>query len=145
VRVRIRRKLRRCLRAARKRAEQPVPDPGGDPGDPAPGTPGDPGTPAPLGRFLGVTASDSDGFRFTLSRPAVAAGVVTVQLRNTDSGPHDLAIRPEAGGDKIVHFEPVDPGGVHQQPVTLAKGRWYLFCSLEGHEAAGMHAVVRAE
>ncbi len=146
-RARVKRKLRRCLRQARRRAAKgPAGTPGGG-ATPGPGAGGGPGgTPPPtLGRFLGVTASDSGGFRLTLSRPVVAAGEVTVELRNTDAGPHDLVVRPEAGGDEVGRLDPVEPGATAKRKVTLAKGRWYLFCSLPGHEAAGMHATVRAE
>lgn len=146
-RVRARRKLRRCLREARSHGQtpgplpgEPTPAPGQGGGPPTPGTP-----PAPLASFTGVTASDSDGFRLTLSRPLVAAGDVTIELRNTDSGPHDLVVRPEAGGSEAARFGPADPGAVVRKQVALARGRWYLFCSLSGHEAAGMHVTLRAE
>jgi hypothetical protein len=92
-----------------------------------------------------VTASDSDGFKLTLSRPAVAAGNVTIELRNTDSGPHDLVVEPEGGGAAVADFDEADPGAVVRQQVALAKGRWYLYCSLPNHEAIGMHATLRAE
>jgi hypothetical protein len=140
-RKRVRHKLRRCLRRARAPVDGPS-HPGDTP-PPGPGTP--PPPPPPLSRFLGVTASDSDGFRLTLSRPVVGAGLVTFELRNNDSGPHDLVVRPSAGGDEIGRLDEVEPGGVRRKGIELAKGDWYLFCSLEGHEAAGMHATLRAE
>ncbi len=105
-----------------------------------------PGTPAPsLPSFVGVTASDSDGFRLTLSRPAVAAGNVTIELRNIDNGPHDLVVEPEGGSAAVADFDEADPGAVVRKQVALANGRWYLYCSLPGHEAIGMHATLRAE
>jgi len=143
-RKRVRRKLRRCLRRARDQVDG-TPEPGETPPT-GPGSPTTPGAPTPpLSRFLGVTASDSDGFRLTLSRPVVGAGLVTFELRNDDSGPHDLVVRPSAGGDEIGRLDEVEPGGVRRKGIELAQGNWYLFCSLEGHEAAGMHATLRAE
>jgi hypothetical protein len=146
-RAQIRRKLRRCLRAARRPADDPGDDPVG--GGPAPdGDPGGPGTnppPPTLPSFVGVTASDSDGFRLTLSRPVVAAGNVTIELRNTDSGPHDLVVEPDGGGAEVGRFDPADPGAVARKVVTLPAGRWRLFCSLPNHAAAGMEATLRAE
>jgi hypothetical protein len=118
---------------------------GGSPGTETSPTPPTTPDPSPLGSFLGVTASDSDGFRLTLSRPTVAAGMVTIELRNDDSGPHDLVVRPEAGGAEVERLDPVAPGAVDRKDFALVEGRWYLFCSLDGHEAAGMHATVRAE
>ncbi len=147
-RARVRRKLRRCLREARSDGQTPGPLPG-EPAPPTPGQGGGPSTPGspptPLASFTGVTASDSDGFRLTLSRPLVAAGDVTIELRNADSGPHDLVVRPEAGGPEAARFGPADPEAVVRKRVALARGRWYLFCSLSGHEAAGMHVTLRAE
>jgi hypothetical protein len=143
-RLRMRRKLRRCLRAARRDPVGKPTPPADTPDRPATDDPGaPPGTPLPS--FVGVIASDTDGFRLALSRPAVAAGTVTIELRNTDSGPHDLAIRPDGGGADVAQFDSVEPGALRRQPVSLAKGRWYLYCTLEGHEPAGMHATLRAE
>ena len=92
-----------------------------------------------------MTASDSDGFRLTLSRPAVAAGNVTIELHNIDNGPHDLVVEPDGGGGAVADFDEADPGAVVRKQVALAKGRWYLYCSLPNHEAIGMHATLRAE
>ena len=142
-RARARRKLRRCLRQARQGSERAAPPAGGAPPPQEPPT--DPGTVPPPASFVGVVASDDDGFRLTLSRPAVDAGTVTIELRNTDSGPHDLAVRPDGGGPVIGQIEPVDPGGVKRKGFALAEGEWRLFCTLDGHEAAGMSAKLIAE
>jgi len=146
VRKRVQRKLRRCLAATR----QAVPTPPTE-GSPAPQQPSSP-SPAPtapgptLPSFVGVTASDDDGFRLTLSRPAVAAGNVTIELRNTDSGPHDLVVEPDGGGAEVARFDPVEPGAAPaRETVTLSAGRWRLYCSLPNHALAGMQATLRAE
>lgn len=149
-RRRVRAKLRRCLRVARREPTPPVNGAPPSAGQPAPQPGAPPGTPSPipppsLPSFVGVTASDSDGFRLTLSRPAVAAGNVTVELRNIDSGPHDLWIEPDGGGPAVVKFEEADPGAVTRKQVVLPKGDWYLYCSLPGHAASGMSARLRAE
>jgi hypothetical protein len=144
-RKRVRRKLRRCLATARREANEPAGGPGGS-GSPDPGVPSKPVPTAPsLPSFVGVTASDSDGFRLTLSRPAVAAGDVTIELRNIDNGPHDLVVEPEGGGAAVADFDEADPGAVVRKQVALAEGRWYLYCSLPNHESIGMHATLRAE
>jgi hypothetical protein len=99
-----------------------------------------------LPSFVGVTASDVDGnFRLALSRPAVAAGNVTVELRNTDKGPHDLWIEPDGGGPAVAKFDPAAPDAVVRKQVVLPKGEWYLYCTLPGHAADGMSARLRAE
>jgi hypothetical protein len=146
-RKRVRRKLRRCLGAARRVV--PAPPTGGvpvtprQPSSPAPG----PAPPGPtLPSFVGVTASDDDGFRLTLSRPAVAAGNVTIELRNTDSGPHDLVVEPDGGGAEVARLDPVGPGSPPlRKAVSLPAGRWRLYCSLSNHALAGMQVTLRAE
>jgi hypothetical protein len=143
-RLRVRRKLRRCLRAVRRAAERPSDGVTDTPGD------GGPGSAAPppgstLLSFVGVTASDDDGFRLTLSRPAVAAGTVTIELRNNDSGPHDLVVEPDGGGAEVARFDAADPGVVARRSVALPAGRWRLYCSLPNHAALGMEATLRAE
>jgi hypothetical protein len=149
-RHRVRIKLRRCLNAARRR--DPAPIPGGQapapaPGQPTPTPPAGPGTPPPPPpAFVSVTASDDDGFRLALSRPAVAAGTVTVELRNTDRGPHDLVVEPDGGGVEVGRFDPLAPDSVPvRKAVTLPAGRWRLYCSLGDHAEQGMEATLRAE
>lgn len=148
-RRRVKRRLRRCLAAARQRASEPALPGTGTPPPQAPTEPGAPVVPGPsqpLPSFVGATASDVDGFRLTLSRPAVAAGNVTIELRNTDSGPHDLVVEPEQGGAAAARFDAVEPGAAPtRKTVALPAGRWRLYCSLPNHALAGMEATLRAE
>lgn len=115
---------------------------------PAPGVPAPPAQPPAeptpsLGRFLGIDASE---FSFTLSRPAVAAGTVTFELRNRGEDPHNLVVSPEGTHDRLAQFEDLEAEtGMAQKRVNLPAGRYYLWCSITFHEAAGMHATLRAE
>lgn len=147
-RKRLRRKLRRCLSAARRVVPAPTPGgPGPGPAQPPPTTPTGPTPPAPtLPSFVGVTASDSDGFRLALSRPAVAAGNVTIELRNTDRGPHDLVVEPDGGGAETARFDPLAPDSAPtRKTVALPAGLWRLYCSLSNHAEQGMEVTLRAE
>jgi hypothetical protein len=158
-------RLRRCLRraagsrrkraACRRRGRKPAPPktPSTDPPvtDPGTGTPPtDPGTdpdspllPPTLGKFVSVASRE---YSLTLSRPEVAAGSVTVEFRNPGEDPHDLVISPDDDSHSpLVQFGETDSGGMLRKSVTLPAGRYLLWCSLEGHEALGMHAVLRAE
>jgi uncharacterized cupredoxin-like copper-binding protein len=102
---------------------------------PAPPAPG-----PPLGRYVSVAARE---WSLTLSRPVVAAGSVTIELRNVGEDPHDLVLSPEGSHDALVNFPETDPGGLSELRVNVAAGRYRLWCSLAGHEAAGMRAALR--
>jgi hypothetical protein len=92
-------------------------------------------------------------YRLSLSRPAVAAGPVSVQAINRSQDPHTLRIAALAGGAPtaapsgwIMSF-PADPtatlspGQLLAQTATLSPGSYLLFCDLPGHYAS-MHALL---
>ena len=138
------RKRRRCKRK-RKAARRPTsnawaPKQGTRPGSPSAGDPlAKAGPGVPLGRYLSVLARE---YRFQLSRPALAAGDVTVELRNLGEDPHNLVI---SSSGVVVSFADTPSFGVATKSLRLAAGSYYLFCSLDGHEALGMHARLRVE
>ena len=119
-------------------------------GPPAPGAPivvsppeaAPPAPPAPpsLTARLQVTARE---FSLQFSRPAVAAGPLVLELVNRGEDPHDLRVRPAAGGGDVLSIGLTDPfGGVGEAEGPLEAGTFTLFCSLPGHEAAGMRATL---
>jgi hypothetical protein len=116
--------------------------PGGGDGGSGGGSGG--GGPAPaLGRFVSVAARE---WSLTLSRPVVASGSVTVELRNVGEDPHNLVVSPDDGSHTPVStWAETDPGALLRQTVTLDAGQYLLWCSLEGHEADGMSARLRVE
>lgn len=76
-------------------------------------------------------------FRFALSRTTVAAGTAVIQLANRGEDAHDLRIaRVGRVGETL-------PGAVGEWRGRLRPGRYKLFCSLPGHERAGMRAYLR--
>ena len=98
---------------------------------------------APLGRYLSVSGKE---FSLQLSRPALAAGAVTLEFRNVGEDPHDLVLSPDDGSHTaLASFGETGSGGVVTQPLTLPAGRYYLFCSLPNHEALGMSAHLRVQ
>ena len=111
------------------------PAPGTDPQAPAPGAPTPP-------RFVSVAARE---FSLTLSRPLVGAGAVTVELRNSGEDPHNLVVSPEGTHDPLASFSEIDPGTYERRSVTLAPGRYQLWCSLEFHEGLGMSTTLRVQ
>jgi uncharacterized cupredoxin-like copper-binding protein len=71
---------------------------------------------------------------------------VTVELRNVGEDPHNLVVSPDDGSHTpLADWAETGPGGYLRQTVALPAGRYLLFCSLEGHEAAGMSARLRVE
>ncbi|HEX8073403.1 MAG TPA: hypothetical protein VF545_00335 [Thermoleophilaceae bacterium] len=92
----------------------------------------------PLGH-LQVKARE---FSIVLSRQSVAAGLVAVELDNLGEDPHDLRVERTDGTGATFDFEPAKPSTVATRKLDLAAGRWRLYCTLPGHDEAGMHAVV---
>ena len=75
---------------------------------------------------------------FKIAAPtALTAGPVTFQVKNAGKIPHDLAIKET--GDKT---KEIPAGGTAELKVTLKPGKYELYCSIPGHEAAGMKLVV---
>jgi hypothetical protein len=113
--------------------------------DPAP-APGEPGTPTPdapaLPRLVSVAARE---YSLTLSRPLVGAGAVTVELRNSGEDPHNLVVSPEGTHTSLASFSEIGPGTYERRSVTLAPGRYQLWCSLEAHENLGMSTTLNVQ
>jgi plastocyanin len=98
---------------------------------------------APVAARLQATTRE---FSIQLSRPTVAAGALILQLVNRGEDPHDLHVRPAAGGADVLSVGLTDPfGGVSDTNGTLPAGTYTLYCSLPGHEAAGMHATLSVQ
>jgi hypothetical protein len=107
---------------------------------PGPQTPG-PAPPA-LPSFVSVAARE---FSLTLSRPSVGAGDVRIELRNSGEDPHNLVVSPEDSDSPLASFSTLDPGLYERRTVSLAPGRYQLWCSLESHEALGMSVLLRVQ
>lgn len=100
-----------------------------------------PGTPAPP-RSVSVAARE---YSLTLSRAVVGTGAVTVELRNSGEDPHNLVVSPEGTHSPLAVFSEIGPGTYERRSVTLAPGRYQLWCSLEGHEGLGMSTTLRVQ
>jgi hypothetical protein len=136
----------RCAVLKRVRVHEPLverlsptnpgdPGGGGGSGGGGGGSGGDGAAPA-LGRFVSVSARE---FSFTLSRPIVGAGSVTVELRNVGEDPHNLVVSPDDGSHvPLASWADTDPGTTQRKAVTLGAGRYQLWCSLPDHEQQGM-------
>ena len=72
-------------------------------------------------------------FKITLASTALKAGDITFVAKNDGKIPHDLAIKGTSDKTKLIQ-----PGGTAELKVTLKAGTYELYCSVPGHEAAGM-------
>jgi uncharacterized cupredoxin-like copper-binding protein len=81
-------------------------------------------------------------FNLTLSRAKLKPGRAIIQLANRGEDSHDLRmvrIRAHGGG----RIGTTLPGEVGEWTGRLRRGRYRLYCTLEGHRAAGMRATLR--
>jgi len=79
-----------------------------------------------------VPVSESE-FKIVLSSTQLKAGPITFEAKNDGKIPHDLAIKQTGDKTKLIQ-----PGGTAELKVTLKAGTYELYCSVPGHEAAGM-------
>jgi plastocyanin len=108
------------------------------PSRPAPAARHRPARPTPAA--LGVREHE---YRIGMSRLSVAAGRVIVELDNEGQDGHDLRVGPMGSEAPVLSFDELRSGARATKTVTLRRGTYRLWCSLPGHEAAGMHAVLR--
>lgn len=82
-----------------------------------------------------VTDTEKE-YSINLSTMEFKPGVYTFEVQNTGTMPHDLAI---AGPGVAQQTSPtVQPGESTQLTVTLQKGTYELWCTIDGHRQLGM-------
>lgn len=104
-----------------------------------PGTPTTPDPTTPIAARLQATTRE---WSITLSRPTLPAGSTILQLVNRGEDAHDLHLRPSSGGADLLSIPSTDSGAIADTSGTLTAGTYTLYCSLPGHEAAGMKATL---
>jgi uncharacterized cupredoxin-like copper-binding protein len=72
-------------------------------------------------------------FKVESASTNLAAGTITFQATNAGKIPHDLAIKGMSEKTKLLQ-----PGQRAELTVTLKRGTYELYCTVPGHEAAGM-------
>ena len=98
---------------------------------------------APAGpAHVEVTAEDTQAFRFVLSRPTVPAGKVIIEFVNHGQDEHNLHVLEPAEGSEAGALPNTVPNAHPSLTLDLRPGSYTLFCSLPGHEAAGMKATL---
>lgn len=92
---------------------------------------------APLARTVGITLRE---FSVSLTRSTVGAGDVTIQVLNRGEDPHDVRIDALSGVLAWQFAELASLDSTTPTVVPLTPGTYRVFCTLPGHEAAGMKA-----
>ncbi len=72
-------------------------------------------------------------FKITVASTDFKAGEIAFEAKNEGKIPHDLAIKGTSDKTKLI-----SPGGSAELKVTLKPGKYELYCTVPGHEAAGM-------
>ena len=83
-----------------------------------------------------VQVSETE-FKITTDLTSFKAGQITFVAKNDGKIPHDLAVKET--GDKT---KEIAPGGTAELKVNLKPGKYELYCTIPGHEAAGMKLTI---
>lgn len=116
-----------------------------DAAPPAGGTPTSPPVLSPLPvaeptvARLSVKAAE---YSYTLSRPAVSAGEVIVELNNQGEDPHNLNLQREGSEDPPLQVPQAASLEHTTERFTLPAGTYRLWCSLSTHDEQGMHTTL---
>jgi plastocyanin len=88
-------------------------------------------------------SADKVALKFDKKALRAEAGKVTLVMANPSVLPHNIAIKGK--GIKTVLGKIVLKGGTSTVSATLKKGTYTFFCSVPGHEAAGMKGTLKVE
>ena len=81
-----------------------------------------------------LTVDAVDGTAFQSTKASAPAGKLTVKMPNKSPLQHDIVLQGVSGA----HGKLVPQGGTSTFTATLKPGKYTYFCSVPGHEAAGM-------
>lgn len=84
-----------------------------------------------------VTVPSSGALTFMPMTMVASPGRLQLVLRNQSSTGHNLTLQRQNTGSRVGGTATISKGTT-SFTVTLAKGRYTYYCSVRGHEAAGM-------
>jgi uncharacterized cupredoxin-like copper-binding protein len=87
------------------------------------------------GGVLQIDADPTGQLKFLASSATATAGQVTLQMKNSSSVDHDIAV---TGGGVNQISTIVANGASAKISVSLKPGKYTFYCSVDGHRAAGM-------
>jgi plastocyanin len=79
-------------------------------------------------------SADPNQLKFNTSQLSAKAGKVTITMENPSPLQHNISIK----GGVTASGNTVGQGGKSVVTVTLKPGKYTFYCSIDGHEAAGM-------
>jgi uncharacterized cupredoxin-like copper-binding protein len=92
---------------------------------------------APAATRVDVTETE-----YSITMPStLAAGSYTFAVRNTGAALHDLVV--SQNGRDVATSSTIPPGGSASLSVTLQRGTYVFYCSIDGHRARGMERTVQ--
>ena len=94
---------------------------------------------APSATVLKISADSKGAMRFDKATLRAKPGKVTLTMANPSFLPHNVALRGK-GVKKLGKV--VLKGGTSTVSATLRAGRYAFYCSVPGHEKAGMKGVL---
>ena len=98
-----------------------------------------------VAQALGATTlkigADKAALKFNTAFLKAPAGKVTIVMANPSVLPHNVAIKGR--GVKPVLGKVVLKGGTSIARASLKKGTYTFYCSVPGHEAAGMKGILK--
>jgi uncharacterized cupredoxin-like copper-binding protein len=83
---------------------------------------------------VSIPTDPSGQLRFQVSSATAKAGKVTLLSKNDAAIPHDISVKD--GVDQ--QGKEVQNGGTSKVTVELKPGKYVFYCSVPGHEQAGM-------
>jgi plastocyanin len=90
---------------------------------------------APTGGTQLKISADPQQLKFSTNQLSAKAGKITITMENPSPLQHDISIK----GGVSAQGNIVGQGGKSVVSVTLKPGKYTFYCSVDGHEAAGMN------
>lgn len=84
--------------------------------------------------------ADKAALKYDVRSLTAKAGLVTITMSNPSLLPHDVAIK---GKGVKAKGKVVLKGGVSRVTAKLKRGTYTFYCSVPGHEAAGMKGTLK--
>lgn len=88
---------------------------------------------------LKISTAPGASMKYSTTSLKAKAGVVTIVMKNVSILPHDVAIK---GHGVNARGKVVPKGGTSTVTARLKAGKYEFYCTVPGHEAAGMRGTL---
>ncbi len=90
------------------------------------------------GSTVDISADPSGQLAFQQKSATAKAGDVTVSFTNDSSLTHDVCVEPQGSEDELGCTDQISGSTASKDLGNLKPGTYTYYCSVDGHEAAGM-------